>query len=133
VIDQRRRVCGPWIFGLAYLVTGLTVGLLGLTARLRSPCWIKSWADGCSVFRFDLSGSSCECAYFEKHYKCVDEAVLQEMLRESRLLGVLSLKGCPELRKLPPLSHNVALQYLVLNTNSLEEPPQSCPLNIVRV
>ncbi|CAE7906728.1 shoc2, partial [Symbiodinium microadriaticum] len=131
-IDQRRRVCGPWIFGLAYLVTGLTVGLLGITARLRSPCWSKSWTDGCSVFRFDLSGSSCQCAYFEKHYTCVDEAVLQEMLRDSRLLGVLSLKGCPELRKLPPLSHNVALQYLVLDNNGLEELPLLSPLADLR-
>ncbi|CAE6970309.1 inlI [Symbiodinium natans] len=124
IMDQRRRVCGPWLFGCSYLLLGLSFGLLGVTARQRSPCYSKPWREGCEVFRFDFFGRSCECAYYARELQCGSVQQLEAMLRESKWLQVLHLENCGEtLRTLPPFTNNARLRFLLLNRNSLRELP----------
>ena len=131
-VDRRERVCGPRVFGSLFLLAGLTVGLLGLTARLRSPCFSRHWQEGCRVFRFDLLGASCECTFYMANGDCSNQTILEEMLQDSKSLQMLTLESCWPHSTFPSLASNAQLQYLYLPRNRLQELPSlSSLVNLV--
>ncbi|OLQ07276.1 Internalin-I [Symbiodinium microadriaticum] len=121
VMDHRWRC--PRALGGLYMALGLAVGLLGMTARLRSPCWTKKWREGCCIFRFDLWGAECECAFYERRRSCSNEPLLRAMLDESRSLQVLKLHRCWMHPHFPALDKNSKLQFLYLPGNHIQELP----------